>query len=147
MIAEPTRSLLEEIVRRQARSLLQYVSEAFPWTSPEEQDALQRLHQIIGEEYRAVGDLVRFLVRNHRTPPLMGSYPMNFTNINYVTLDHLLRLLVDYEKTAVQELKQALSRLADGEARNLVQAMLDMKRRHLETLQALAARSRQPVST
>ena len=41
MLDDRTAQLLEGVVRRESRSLLQYVAEAFPWTTPEEQAYLE----------------------------------------------------------------------------------------------------------
>ena len=40
-------AVAQDIVRRESRSLLQYVSEAFPWTTREERAALATLQEMI----------------------------------------------------------------------------------------------------
>src|SRR5690242_19805271 len=117
MIDAPTYTLLQGLMRREGRSLLQYVREAFPWTNAEEGDALARLRTIIEEEDRSLAALGRFLTRNHRTLPYLGSFPMDFTTLNFVSLDHLLPQLVDSQRRAIADLERDLNNLGDPEAR------------------------------
>lgn len=131
-------SLLEEIIRRESRSLLQYVNEAFPWTTAEERATLAQLEKIIEEERQASASLARLLQKRHMPPPYIGPYPMEFANVNYVTLDHLLPLLVAQERRAIGDLERDLTCLLDDEAKAQVQKVLEMKRRHLEMLEKMA---------
>jgi len=140
-----TRAVLEDIVRRESRSLLQYVSDAFPWTMPEARDGLVQLQKLVAEERRAADDVSRFLVRHHLMPPYLGSYPSDFTTINFVSLTHLLPLLADTERRAIADLERDQSNLGDPEARGLVQKMVDMKQQHLKALDALAGADREPA--
>lgn len=135
-----TQSLLEDIVRRESRSLLQYVREAFPWTSPEERAALAEIEQMIDEELRGATMLMRLLQRRHLVPPYLGPYPMEFTNINYVSLEHFVPLLIGQQRQAIADLERDVACIMDEEARTLVHKVLDKKRRHLEALEKLAAR-------
>src|SRR5262245_28804211 len=141
-----TQPLLEEIIRRESRSLLQYVSEAFPWTTPEERETLVQVEKVIAEERQGAAALARLLQRHHLPPPFIGPYPMEFANINYVTLDHLLPLLVVQQRRAIGDLERDLTCLLDEEARTEVKKVLEMKRRHLAVLEKMAARRPAPVS-
>jgi hypothetical protein len=133
-----TRALLHDIVRREARSFLKYVSEAFPWTNTGENKALGRVQELAQEEERAVAALSQFLTRRRYGMPYLGPYPESFTTLNYVSLDHLLPLLIDHQQQAMVDTERDLAGLYDPEAREQVQKILDMKRRHLLTLEALA---------
>src|SRR4051794_12372552 len=90
VIDDNTNRILQDIVQREGRSLSQYVRDAFPWTTSEEHSALVQVRQLVDEEGRAAAELARFLQRQRRTMPPLGSYPMNFTDINYISLEHLL---------------------------------------------------------
>jgi rubrerythrin len=142
----PTEAVLQDIVRRESRSLLQYVADAFPWTTEEERGVLATLRQLIDEERQAAGDLARFMTRRRLELPYIGAYPAEFTTINYVLLDHLLPLLADEERRAVAALEKGLDALRDPDARARVQNVLDMKRRHLQTLDKLVATHPQPAA-
>jgi hypothetical protein len=134
-----TQTLLQEIVRRQSRSLLVYVSESFPWTTPQEQSALGTLRDLALEERKAVADLARFLQRRHVPAPFVGSYPSSFTTINYASFDYVLPLLVKSERDALMALERDASQLTDAGARALVDRLIETRRRHLKTLEGLAA--------
>jgi hypothetical protein len=131
-------AVLEGIIRREGRSLLQYVSEAFPWVSAGTDGALTELRRLTAEERDAVGALTRFLARRRHTVPYLGAYPMAFTTMNYVSLGHLLPRLLEHQRRALAALEADRQALTDAEARAEVDKVLEMKRKHLQTLEALA---------
>jgi hypothetical protein len=137
-------AVLQNIFRREGRSLLQYVSEAFPWVTQEETEALARLQVLVEDEQQALAELMRYFRKRRIAPPHLGPYPMTFTNMNYISLDHLLPVLTEYEQRSIVQLEQDLGRLSDVEARERVQRILAVKRRHLETLSDMA-KARNPV--
>jgi hypothetical protein len=145
MIDDKTAALLQAIIRREGRSLLQYVSEAFPWITAKERDALARLQEITAQERDGVTRLAEFLIRCRIPPPYLGAYPMDFTTINYVSLDHLLPLLVTHQRRDIADLERDLNQITDAEARTEVQAILDAKRQHLQSLESLAAAHPEPA--
>ena len=130
---------LKELLRRESRSLLQYIADAFPWTTPEENGALSQLQGLIDEERRALSELAKFLIRNRITPPSLGPYPIAFTSLNFVSFDHLLPLMVNAQRQAVLDLERDLQSFAGPECRQQVQKILELKRKHLKTFEALAA--------
>jgi hypothetical protein len=134
-----SQAVLQDVVRRESRSLLSYIGDAFPWTTAAGGPALASLRQAVRDEGAAVTALGRFLVRHHAGLPYLGSYPASFTSWNFVALDFLLPRLVEEERRTIAELEAALPPLAEA-VRGPVQALLAVKRRNLETLQALAAR-------
>lgn len=136
-----THTLLQDVIRRESRSLLQYVREAFPWASPAEQSALAQLEGMIEEERQGAAALGKLLQRRRLPPPYLGAYPMDFPNINYVSLDFLVPLLLQHQRRAIGDLERDLTCLHDSEAREQVQKILDIKRRHLERLEKLLAKA------
>src|SRR5260370_37450263 len=97
-----TAAILQSIIARESRSLLQYVRESFPWTTMEEQHVLAALNQLTAEEQQAAAVLGRLLFRRRRQTPYVGPYPVAFTNINYLSLDHLLPLLTRHHRPAIR---------------------------------------------
>jgi hypothetical protein len=126
--------LLQAILRRESRSLLQYAGEAFPWTTSRQKETLAGLTKIIEEERTVAAEFAGWLAKKRLSPTYLGPYPSNFTNMNFVTLDFFLRLLVDYQKQAIADLERDLPRITDPEALGIVQKILITKRRHLEVL-------------
>jgi hypothetical protein len=134
-----TYALLEDIARREDRSLLQYVKDAYPWITPAEQQVLARIQAITKEEQQGVAELVRFLISRHSPPPYLGTFPVSFTSLSFVSLDHLIPLLADNERKELERLQGEIEQMPDPEAKALVQKIIANKARHLETLQSLTA--------
>ena len=134
-----TQTLLQEIFHRESRSLLQYLQESFPWTTAENQAAVVQLKKMSAEEREGAARVARFLRRHQIDLPYLGSFPMEFTTINFIGLDYAAPLLVKSERAAVADLERDLSRITDSEARSLVQGILTVKQRHLKDLETLAA--------
>jgi hypothetical protein len=136
--------LLKEIVRRESRSLLQYVGDSFPWTTRQERETLPMLRSMIEEEREAAAALARFLASQRQTPPYLGAFPQSFTTINFISLDYLLPKLVDSEREDIALLEHSETVATDSDARAHIERILNIKRQHLETLQKL---SDQPVTS
>jgi hypothetical protein len=146
MIDSADAAILQTIVRRESRSLLQYISDAFPWTSPDEQPLLGRLRKMIVAEQQAVAGVTLFLQRQRVTPAYLGPYPQSFTNVNYVSLDYLMPMLVAAQQKALADLDRDAAALHDAEAVALVQNIVAVKRRHLESLTKQPAPDSQPAA-
>jgi rubrerythrin len=141
-----TEEIVQGIIRRDELSLLQYVADSYPWTPAKEDQVWASLQAMIADEREGTGQLVRF-VRDHKGAlPYVGTYPSNYTTINFISLDNLLPRLASYQEQAVSALTTDLAQLNDPEAIDLVQKILDMKQRHLQTLQELTAANPQPVA-
>jgi rubrerythrin len=140
-----TYALIADIIRRESRSLLQYVGESYPSLTPDQQDTWSQIQKMIEEQLHGVADLMRLLQRRHQPPPFTGSYPASFTSLSFVSLGHLIGLLVIHERDDLQYLQRQIGILADPEANEFVQNIIESKRRHLEALQSLTAKNLQPV--
>ena len=139
MIDAQAQSLLQEILRRESRSVLMYVEEAYPWTTLEQTKTLTALQQLIADEREAIACLGRFLVRQHVELPFLPSYPAHFTTINFLALDYILPRLREHERDSVNELERDWKALKDPQARAEVEKLLTLKRSHLTQLEQLAA--------
>jgi len=137
VIDPASQAVLADVFRRTRRSLLQYVRDSFPWTTPGKDEGLTRLHELAREEEEAIARLARFFARQHLPVPYPGSYPSSFTTINFIGLGHLQKLLVDYQRQEIAYLAHALSLVRDAEARAQIQALLDLKRQQLSGLEKL----------
>jgi hypothetical protein len=139
VIDTATQALLQDIVRREDRSVLMYVGEAFPWTTSRGEETLEKLRGLIADEGRAIAALGQYLVRRHLPPPYVASYPSSFTTINFLALDYVLPRLVEHERVSLADLERDLPRIADAGLRAEVEKLAAVKRRHLAELQQLAA--------
>ncbi len=138
MLDPITQTVLQEVFRRESRSLLNYASESYPWTSLERRATLDKLRQVIADERRATGELVRFLARRGAPLPYVGSYPTSFTSVNDIALDHLAGMLVSGQRQAITALERDVAAVTDPDAKALLERILTTKRTHLATLETLA---------
>ena len=145
MIDARTAGLLQTVFRREARSLLQYIGDAFPWTTSGERAGLYQLQEIVHEEAEGHTGLARFLERNRVPLPYPGSYPMAFTTLNFVSLDSLIPRLIDAQKRGIAVLETDLSQIQDATCRGTVEGLLEIKRRHLKLLESMIPSRAAPV--
>jgi hypothetical protein len=139
-----TVALVQDVIRREGRSFLQYVREAYPWVTPREHELLAKLRELTDEERDGAAALSDFLRRHREMPGYLGAYPMGFTRMNFVSLDRLLPLLVEEQRRGVARLDQNLAGLQDGEAKGELKGVLERKRRHLKVLEELSATETTP---
>ena len=125
---------LQQFVSAESRSLMQYLLGAFPWTDSQHVEAVNRLLGMIEAERDALAGLTRYLYRHKMPPPHSGGYPVDFTSLNFINIDHLLPLVARHEEDSITRLTLALASPHDEEARQLAQALLDLKTKHLEEL-------------
>jgi hypothetical protein len=137
---------IQEIIRREGRSFLQYIGDTFPWVADEDRAAFVQLQQIIGEQRQGIGKLMRFLSRQRADVPYLGSYPQSFTSWNFVSVTALVPRLVDDVRRGIDALSRDMARISDPDALTLVASFLTMKRKHLQTLEAMSAHTPRPVA-
>ena len=75
MIDEPTRDVLQECVRRESRSLLQYAREVPLWVGPADRPVLAKLKAFAATEQAATDALGRYLQKRKAGLPASGPYP------------------------------------------------------------------------
>jgi len=141
-----THSYLQTLIRQEGRSMLQYVGESFPWTTLENESLLGDLRVLIDDEKHVVEDLTKFLLSHRGRPAFLGAYPMSFTNINFISLDHLLPRLVSFQKSRIADIETHEKLILDEPSRAKVLEVLEMKRQHLSQLEKLVARKSAPTS-
>jgi hypothetical protein len=133
-----TIALLNRILARETRSLLQYMSDAWPWTDAEHSDLPERLQRIVNEEREAHGRLTKWLLR-HKISLASSNFPKDFSNLHFIAMDHLLPQLIDSQRHLVKQLESDVTAIRDEEACAIVQKTLEEKRRHLAELEQLSA--------
>jgi hypothetical protein len=145
VIDAPTQVLLQDVLRRNSLALLQYIRDAFPWTRLEEQEAWPKLRQVVEEDAHGLAELAGFLTRRRVPLPYVGTFPADFTSINFVSLDFILPRLLEEQRREVAALGGDVARVTDPEAREQLGRLLDLKRRHLPVLEGLAAVPTEPA--
>ena len=136
-IVTETQTLLQEIVRRESRSLLLYIGDSFPWTTNEHAPDLVTMRKLVRREANAISTLGKFLVRQRITPPFYGSYPASFTSCNFIDLAFLLPRLMSAQEKGIAALTADIARVHEHEPKNQLEALLGVKQSTLAGLAAL----------
>jgi hypothetical protein len=144
VIDDPTRDLLQECVRRESRSLLQYTREVPLWASPVDRPVLAKLKALATAEQKATDALGRYLQKQKVGLPSLGPYPSSFTTLNDSALHYMLPILVKEYRGAVGALEADLAHVSDPDARAHLADLFGLKRQHLPELEALSS---QPHTT
>ncbi len=146
MIDAQTYGRLQDIIRREGRSLLQYAIESFPWTTTDADGRPAALQQLAEDEREAAGEVARLLIRHRLSPPYLGAYPMAFTSFNYLTMNRLLTLLAEQQRREIALLEGDLRELTDDESRGVVRHLLELKTANLKKLEALLLPGAEPAA-
>src|SRR5262249_42901820 len=91
------------------------------------------------EEQLAVARVAGLLQRRRHVAPYLGPFPMAFTNLNFVSLDHLLPVLAEHQQRALAELDREIAAVTDPEARAVLERLREVKQEHPPALQTLDA--------
>ncbi len=139
MTSTDTNDILNRIQVLHARSLPMYLGYAKPdrlWKCPK---AAALLEQIVADHQRTVDRLATLILENHGVVD-SGKFPMSFTGLHDLSVEYLLKQLIDRQKRFIAVIDklagmltlapyaQAAAREAVGEAKG-----------HLENLEELAA--------
>jgi len=141
--------VLNRVLVRVYRGLLQYAVDCWPWTAASEfqqngSTEQKALEQMAARQRSFIARLVDLLSRRGQIVDF-GSYPDN-SELHYVALDYLLRKLVADEERLVVELESARTALEnDREAAGLVSDMLTAEKEHIARLEQMA-RAAAPAS-
>ena len=129
-----------DLIRQEGRSLLQYVSEAFPWTTAHDQAVKTAVLRFAHDEADALAKLSRHLAKERvRLPYTGGGFPMSYTTVNFVSLGYLLPRLAAEQETHVAAVERLWNALPDGPTRDHVAQLLVKKKQHLAELRTFAA--------
>jgi hypothetical protein len=145
VLSPEDQSVLQEIVRRRMRSLIQYVSDSVPWPNSDSEAAEAEFQKLAGEEQAAVAPIFQLLACEGKAP-YIGSYASNFTSINFVTMAYILPLLLSEQPKAIAQLERDEIKLSDPKAREPLQRLLSVMRRHRDRLEAMKIEFVHPVA-
>lgn len=128
---------LQEIYRREYRSLSQYVREASPYAAGADRPIRDAVMRIATEETAALESFGKVLETLRVSLPYLGSFPVEFTDLNFVTIRHLLPKLIAEHKGDLVKLEVEILTCTDVIARAAVQRLAELQRRHLKEMEAL----------
>jgi hypothetical protein len=127
---------LNDLVIDLGRCLLQYAAECGVWAS--DPSAERTLVAAAAQQREDIATAVEFL--NDRGWPVdPGTYPTEFTDLQYLSLKYLLPRIIDEQRAVVEDLDEAVHTCVDdGEAIALLREVLAHERRVLSELSALS---------
>lgn len=140
MADQNANDILNNLVARVYRSLLQYAVECWPWTDASNAAEQQAIEQMASRQQSFVGRLVDLL--NDRGENVdLGNFPDN-SELHYVSVDFLLGKLIADEQSVVAGLEAAHGALhGDPQAASLVSELLTAEQANISRLRDLAAKT------
>ncbi len=123
---------LNRLLAIEYRSLPMYLADADPWVAREHEPLLRALENTVADQ-RAYSQRIAELILDRGGLLDPGEYPMEFTNLHFLSLDYLMGRLLDYQRQAIADIEQCVARLqSDPPALALAQEVLGSQRAHLE---------------
>lgn len=138
---DPAIDVLNRILAVLNRSLPMYLANADPWTQAGDEQAAKVLARIVQDQRRDVNRLAELIIDQsaHVRP---GQWPMEFTDLNFLSLDYLLQELLRHQKLDIAQLERCVALLAHNrQARELAEEILGSEKAHLEALEDLSHQS------
>jgi hypothetical protein len=131
--------LLNQLLAIEYRSLPMYLADACPWTHHGDEKASETLSNIVADQ-KAMAQRIGEFILDSGSRVETGEYPMEFTDMHFLSLDFLLKELLRYQRGDVAAIVRIVSQLSDDRtARELAEETLGMQRAHLEALEALVS--------
>jgi bacterioferritin (cytochrome b1) len=132
-----TIQVLNRLLTLEYRSLPMYLCDATPWTNAGDEKATATLAHIVIDQKAMAARLAEMILDLGGTVET-GEYPMEYTDTHFLSLDYLLKEILQYQQIVVREIEFLVDRLsADRRARDLALEVLGSERAHLESLEAL----------
>lgn len=132
--------LLPEIVRRESRTFLQYVREAFPWAKGSDEPLRARLLGLAEVENEAVAKMGRRLQQRRIPLPFLGAFPTSFMHSNFLSLGFVVPKLVKAHRQDLELLDREVNQVSDPEFKQLLDEYRSLKRHHLQDLESIYSR-------
>ncbi|MGF1578236.1 MAG: hypothetical protein ACFCD0_02610 [Gemmataceae bacterium] len=140
MISPRSAKVLQNQIQRSGRSLLQYTTESFPYTSSSrDSEVVKKFTEMAEEETKQNAALATFLRANRYAAPHFGAYPMHFTTMNYLGIDRLLVLIAEHQTEDIKHLEAAIQEVKESEAKAPLRNALAAKQAHLKAIEELIA--------
>lgn len=129
--------VLQDAYRREFRSLLQYAREAAPYASVADRPIRDSILRIADDEAAELNAFGERLEAHRVALPYLGSFPVAFTDLNFVAVRHLLPKLIEEQKRDLARLDADAPRCSDAAAQTAMRHLADVHRRHLNELESL----------
>jgi hypothetical protein len=125
------------LLRVLCRSVAQYARGASPWTPPERQAVAEAIADLANDQDYYAGK-VAAAVQQRGGRPEPDTFPMDFTAINDLSIDYLLRTVLEGHRRDTAELERCAAALSDDPALGeLAEEIVGNARGHGEILARL----------
>jgi hypothetical protein len=119
------------------RSLPMYMVDACPWSHPGDEKTSQVFANIVADQ-KVMSQRLADLIDAREGRLHNGSFPMQYTDLNLVSLDYLVGEVARLLRQDIEAIRVAADKLAgDREAQELAEEILGSERAHLEALEDL----------
>jgi|DewCreStandDraft_4_1066084.scaffolds.fasta_scaffold230801_1 hypothetical protein len=138
--------ILIRVLRRESRSLLQYVRDSYPWASIGEAAIRDQLLGMAEREAETLARIARFLQARRVALPVLGPFPTAYTNCNFLSVHALIPRLIDDSRHRLAELDKDSDALREEPTRALVERLREQMQQHLRQLEELASTHSTPLA-
>ena len=134
--------VLNRLLANQRFCLVDYLSEAPPWTHPGNEPLVEGIRGILHDHEHYAQRLAE-AIDERRGRVNSGTFPMAFMSLNYLALDYLLTRLIENQQHHIQATEQCVAELVeDPLAWSLASEVLGNERAHLDILKEFLPRNR-----
>ena len=139
MDSEGSIDVLNRLLTIEMRSLPMYLVNTSSWDDPHNEAAVQTIIHT-AEDQQAMASRVARLIQMREGAVVVGEFPMAYTDLNFLSLDFLLRRLVAAQRGDVEAVRRCVEELDnDPIARELAEEILGAEKAHLEAFEELVA--------
>lgn len=136
--AEIAVDALTRLLQLQYRSLPMYLVEADPWTASRGGAAVAALRRIVADQ-ESLARRTAELLEERRIPIDPGEFPMEFTDLNFLSMQYMKSLLIESLQQQAAGLRDCIVQLQDDpRGRALAEEALGANQAHLEMLEELS---------
>ncbi|MGD9647811.1 MAG: ferritin-like domain-containing protein [Pirellulales bacterium] len=129
--------VLNHLLATLQRSLAEYLQSSRYWTHRGDERAEAIVLHLVEDQRAYMARLASLILERHgQIEP--SSFPMEFTDLNLLSLDYLLQELVGHQRATIETIEECIDDLgADRPARELAEEILGNARGHLENLESV----------
>ena len=128
---------LNQLLIDVGRSLLQYVGHCSSWSSRSDASLELEFPRFVEIQKQHVASLASVLTER-RWSIDFGGFPATYTDLHFLSLKYLLKLIIENQQAIIAELEEAAhTSVDDHEAATLIEAILASERKITEQLRSL----------
>lgn len=141
MLPDDQHQLLNRIAALHHRSLPTYLTYAKPWVPTGREDEAHVIDDIAADHHDLVERVLLVLEKDDR-PVHLGDFPMDYTDLNDLSLSFLLNELKIYERKLLATLEEIVPWTdKDGPAYRLANVAIGLAIGHLQNLEEIGSQS------